>query len=220
MQLFVVGTRSGQPQTDDARFRQVGQFDVLRQLRLEVGELVREVALADARALQHLVQYGVFVVEDFLQSRQNFLTDKLFHLERHAGKGDQNLAVLLYPESRGSTQGVLQDGAACGHVGLVAVGLREFHPTGGENLAHPLQGRLVHHQFAVEVVADDLFGDVVAGGSESAGDHNQVGFRKSVLDGAADGVLVVADGDAFCHFDARQGHLLPDEGGVGVDDLS
>ena len=220
MQALFVVARGGQSQTDNAGFGQIGQLEVFGHLRFEIGELVGEVALADARALQHLVQHRVFVVEDFLQSRQNLLTDKLFHLKRHAGQGHEDFAVLLEPESGGGAQRVLQDGAAFRHIGLVAVGFRKFHAAGGEHFAHPLQGRLVHHQFAVEVLADHLFGDVVAGGSESARDNQQVRFGKARLDGVTDGRFVVADGHAFGHVDAGHCHLLPDEGGVGVDYLS
>ena len=154
-----------------------------------------------------------------LQSRQNFVLHEAFHLERNARHGDKNRVVLLEPHARGGAVCIVQDGALFGHQCLVFVQLVDGHIPSREHLGNMLQNLLVHHQPAVEIAAQNFFGDIIFCGSQSPGNQYQIGSFFCFGYCLQDLVVIVVHRGDLINLNAAQIELLAHPGRVGIDHL-
>ena len=171
----------GQPQAGEAGLGQVGEPDVAGQRQLPRLDEVAQKRLADTLHTQGFVD-DVTGGKPFTQARDDALAHQPLHLERHARQRDHHLGVWrvgnIEPHARGGAEGVVEHRAAAGHPGLLPVDVGELAAEGSHALPHIVEGLFVLVQLAVEKVAKHLFGEVVLGGTEPAGDnHNVTDFQ-------------------------------------------
>jgi hypothetical protein len=78
----------------------------------------------------------------------------------------------------------------------------------------------VFYKVGLEVVAEDVLGDIVLGGTESAGGEYDIGARERLVKGRDDMLAVVVYGRDLVELNTDLVELLSHPGGVGVYDLA
>ncbi len=114
-------------------------------------------------------------VATLLQHRDHLLFHHPHHLEGYARHRHEDGIVSLEPHTRRGTVRVQQYLAIVRHLCLLYIYIQHRALEAREDLPHILQRRFVQHQFAAEVFAKCVFGNIILGRAQSAGDQHQVG---------------------------------------------
>ena len=164
--------------------------------------------------------YDLAQFEVRLEPRHDLVLHQMLHFVGYARQRNDHFAAAFEPHARRRAVRVEQHRAAGRNQSLSAVEVVEFDAPLFEHPFYMVGDGLVRDEFAAEHFGQRLFGDVVLGGAESAGDDCDVRLAEGAFHAPDDLRAVIADRDFFMHDDARGVEVAGDGYGIGIHDLT
>ena len=141
-------------------------------------------------------------------------------LPGRAGQHEDMDAVRLKGAARGRAPVVLKHHGPLGHVELLGVVGGHLPPDRLEKGAAAGLGLGVVHQLAAKALGQDVFGQVVTGGSQPSGSDDEVGPGPGQLHGGAEPPGIVPHHGVVVDVDPQRGEPLGEHLGVGIGDVA
>ena len=210
---------SAQPQLDDARRRQIGQFQTLWQSQLPFADLFCENRFWDALGKKGPVD-DVLLEKVFSDPGQHCRVHQVLHLIGHSWHGDEEPVLMFKSHGTGRSHIVLPDEGIAGQFCLIPVQVRDVP-------SHLLKKRLdmgkdllIELQLTTEIARERVLGQIVFGGPEPSGDQHQLGICMQAIQCLDDGLRGIAYGMDAVHLYAHFIQLLAHPGRIGINGLS
>ena len=131
-------------------------------------------------------------MEALLDTRQQFISEDAFHLERHTRHERKSHTFFLQPHARCRAVGVWDVLTRLRQHRLTAVALAHLETATFEQGNHVVVGCLTKLQFSIEKLANRWLSDVISRGTKPSSDQNKIGIHAGV-EGIKDGFFGITD---------------------------